>query len=494
MTFNSFQFAAFFSVIWLVCAVLLRPRVWRAVFPRASRFSVIQTRNAILLAASYVFYAAWDWRFLGLLMLSTAVDFVLGGALGRLQDARKRRLCVVTSLVVNLGILGIFKYFDFFAESFDSACRALGLHVQTVTLDVVLPVGISFYTFQSLAYTIDVYRRRLKPEPSPLRFALFVAFFPQLVAGPIERPGDLLPQFKRTRHVTWARVSTGAHLIAVGLFKKVVIADTVARVADAAFGLGHPSGLQVLVGVYAFAFQIYCDFSGYSDIARGAARCLGFELSRNFDMPYFSASPSEFWRRWHITLSSWLRDYLYISLGGNRRGKGRTFQNLMLTMVLGGLWHGAAWTFVIWGTLHGAILCVYRVIERPLRDRVASFSLVIQRLLRFFAVILFFHLVCVSWVFFRAEDFTHAVTLLGALVSEPTRDPSRALSALGPVRLSFGLVSALLGVQILQYFKHNRWIVFGSPAPVRGLVYAVAALLFVWVGEDGGAAFIYFQF
>jgi D-alanyl-lipoteichoic acid acyltransferase DltB (MBOAT superfamily) len=285
---------------------------------------------------------------------------------------------------------------------------SFGLDMQASTLHVVLPVGISFYTFQTLAYTIDVFRGRIAAERSLLNFALYVAFFPQLVAGPIERATWLLPQFRRSRVVTWPKISSGAYLMAVGLFKKAVIADTVAQVADAAFASDHPTRVVALVGVYAFAVQIYADFSAYSDIARGAARCLGFDLSRNFDMPYLSATPSEFWRRWHISLSSWLRDYLYVPLGGNRRGKHRTYLNLMLTMLLGGLWHGAALTFVIWGGIHGLVLCVYRVLEAPVRGFSERLPLPAQRALRVVAVLFFFHLVCLAWLFFRADSLAHS--------------------------------------------------------------------------------------
>ncbi|HKY38248.1 MAG TPA: MBOAT family O-acyltransferase [Polyangiaceae bacterium] len=494
MIFNSFQFAYFFLAVWFVVAVLLRPRTVRLLLPRVSRLAVIETRNVFLLAASYVFYGAWDWRFLGLLMLSTTNDFVLGRAMSNTTDARRRRLYITLSVTANLCLLGFFKYFNFFADSFAALCQALGVEVRPLTLQVILPVGISFYTFQSLAYTIDVYRGTLKAEKNPLRFAAFVAFFPQLVAGPIERPRLLIPQFLHMRHVTWERVSTGSFLMGVGLFKKVVIADTAARVADAAFALQQPTGLQVLLGVYAFAFQIYADFSGYSDIARGAARCLGFELSRNFNMPYFSASPSEFWTRWHISLSSWLRDYLYIPLGGNRKGRGRTYLNLMLTMLLGGLWHGAAWTYILWGALHGLVLCLYRAVQVPVERWAERQAALVRRALRVLAVVGFFHLVCVSWLFFRAKSAAQAFQMFGALVSRPTSDLVEALAALGPFWPTAVLVSGLLVVQLLQYWRDDSWLVFRAPAPVRGLIYAVGFVLFVWIGEDGGATFIYFQF
>jgi len=493
MTFNSFQFALFFVVVWLLCAVALRPRPVRRLLPKVTRLQVIEARNLTLLVASYLFYGAWDWRFLGLLMLSTVADWSLGRAISRTSDPRRKRQFITLSVIGNLTLLGFFKYFGFFTTSFAALCSRFGIHVEPFTLKVVLPVGISFYTFQSLAYTIEVYRGTLRAEPYLHRFATFVAFFPQLVAGPIERPGRLLPQFRRLRHVTWGRVSSGSYLMAVGLFKKVVIADTVAQVANAAFALKDPTGLQVLLGVYAFAFQIYSDFSGYSDIARGAARCLGFDLSRNFDLPYFAATPSDFWRRWHISLSTWLRDYLYVSLGGNRGGTARTYRNLMLTMILGGLWHGAAWTFVLWGTLHGLVLCAYRAVEKPITDFASRLFPAVRSVLHVLAVIVFFHIICVSWLFFRADSATQAFAMLRAL-ARPTPHLTRALDALGPVWPSAVLVVGLLAIQLSQYLKRDHWLVFHAPFPVRGLVYAVGAVLFIWLGEDGGGTFIYFQF
>jgi alginate O-acetyltransferase complex protein AlgI len=494
MAFNSFAFAGFFAVVWGIRALLLEPAKLRRFFPSLSRHRIVDARNAFLLVASYLFYAAWDWRFLGLLLLSTANDFWVGRALSTEADPRRRRLFIGLSLAGNLGLLGFFKYYDFFASNLGALLHRIGLGVEPRVLHIVLPVGISFYTFQSLSYTLDVYRGTLRAERRLLNFAVFVAFFPQLVAGPIERPHRLLPQFRHLRQVTWPKVSMGAYLIALGLFKKVVIADTVAEVANRAFALDDPTRLEVVLGAYAFAFQIYADFSAYSDIARGTARCLGFELSRNFDMPYLSATPSEFWRRWHISLSTWLRDYVYISLGGNRFTKARTYRNLFLTMVVGGLWHGAAWTFVAWGAFHGAILCAYRPFEGSVRAWAEPLPLWLRRGLYSVAVVAFFQLVCVSWIFFRADDMTQVRSMLHALVSVPTPRLGRALARLGPIALSSWLVTGLVSIQILQRIKRDSWLVFHAPVPVRGVVYALATLAFIWLGEDGGESFIYFQF
>jgi D-alanyl-lipoteichoic acid acyltransferase DltB (MBOAT superfamily) len=493
VSFNSILYAAFLFAVCLVSGVLLRHRVLRWIWPWGlSRQAALWVRNAFLLAASYVFYAAWDYRFLSLLAFSTVVDFAVGRALGRTEDPVRRRRLLLTSLVSNLGLLGVFKYFDFFAQSFADLLVRFDFEVEPYLLDVVLPVGISFYTFQTLSYTIDVYRGRIAPERNLVNFATFVAFFPQLVAGPIERAADLLPQFRHTRNVTAHRIESGAFLIFTGLFKKVVIADNVSALADASFALGQPDALQVLVGVYAFAIQIYCDFSGYTDIARGSARWLGFELSRNFDLPYFATGPSDFWRRWHISLSSWLRDYLYIPLGGNRRGTTRTYINLMLTMLLGGLWHGAAWTFVAWGAFHGALLCLYRWLS-PRVSQALRFRGVARGVLHWLHIVFFFHVVCLSWLLFRAEDMTEVASRLAAL-AEPSSDWLESLNALGAWPLAAALGLLLFLVQLAQYTQKTHWVLWRWPMPIRAFAYAAAILVFVWTGEDHEVPFVYFQF
>ncbi len=343
MVFNSYAFALFFA--------LLLPAYWlMARWPRA--------QNILLLGVSYYFYSRWDTRFLSLLILSTVMDYLCGLWVAREEDPRRRKAAVALSMALNLGMLGFFKYYNFFAESLHRPrWRPRGWSVSMWHLEVALPIGISFYTFQSMSYVIDVYRREIQPTRNLVQFAAFVSFFPHLVAGPIMRPTTLLPQITTPRRFDIERFYQGSYLIFWGLLKKVVVADNLGLIVKDLFGRWETlDGGLALLAVYAFAFQIYGDFSGYTDIARGVSKCLGFELSLNFNLPYFATSPRDFWTRWHISLSQWLRDYLYITLGGSRGGTARTYRNLMITMTLGGLWHGPAWTYVLWGVYHGALL------------------------------------------------------------------------------------------------------------------------------------------
>ncbi|RMF84790.1 MAG: MBOAT family protein [Planctomycetota bacterium] len=487
MQFNSFVFVAFFAVVF-AGALLLRRRV--------------AARNLWLLVASYVFYGCWDWRFLSLIWISTLVDYCCGLALNvdRPDPEHppppnlRRRLILLASLVTNLGLLGFFKYYDFFIDSAVDALARFDIHVHPARLNIILPVGISFYTFQTLSYTIDLYRGRIATERNLLNFALFVAFFPQLVAGPIERASHLLPQMRKVLPVTSWHLHTGFYLICWGMFKKVVLADNVAIIADGVFGAEHPKGLTALLGIYAFAIQIYCDFSAYSDIARGTARCMGFDLMLNFNLPYFAVNPSDFWRRWHISLSSWLRDYLYIPLGGNRHGTLRTYFNLMATMLLGGLWHGAAWTFVVWGAYHGILLCAHRVVQ-PLLERWFSFkNAAAAAIWKTACVIAFFHIVCGSWLIFRAESIhqiwsmtTAIFTDFGPLDWDVVINVKRVI-----VVAACGVL--LAAVQLVQWFSKDLMVVFRLPIAARMFVYAFFILLFVLFGEYGEIPFIYFQF
>ncbi len=472
MLFNSLEFAAFFLPVFLIYGALS----WRA-------------QNRWLLLASYVFYGAWDWRFLGLILLSTVVDYGVGIRLAKTENPRKRRHLLGLSIFTNLGILATFKYAGFFADSLSRLLAPSGVSLGPFTLEVVLPVGISFYTFQTLGYTVDVYRRRLEPEHNCFDFALFVAFFPQLVAGPIERAARLLPQITRARRIDLPGLTAGAWLVLWGLFKKVVIADNVAALVEAVYAPGAiPEGGDVLIATYAFAVQIYCDFSGYSDIARGIGRILGFELMLNFRLPYLARNPSDFWRRWHISLSTWLRDYLYIPLGGNRRGGARTYRNLLLTMLLGGLWHGAGWTFVLWGAYHGALLAAFRAARGSLA-RLAPARAAGARLWRAAAIFLTFHLVCLGWLLFRAESLTQAAYLITRLLGS-----WKIGLAPESVAAFLILVAPLVVMQAVQSSSADLAVVRRWPAVLQAAVIAALGLGIVILGEDFGQPFIYFQF
>lgn len=455
-----------------------------------------RAQNRFLLVASYVFYGAWDWRFLSLIWLSTAVDYWVGRSLEGCDDLRRRRALVSTSLVVNLGVLGLFKYAGFFASSLESLIASVSAtplySLPTFFSEIVLPVGISFYTFQTLSYTLDVYRGELRAVEDPLDFALFVAFFPQLVAGPIERAKNLLPRIAHARSIDLTRITSGGWLILWGLYKKTVIADHLSTLVDSVYRSGgNATGAEILVATYAFAFQIYCDFSGYSDIARGVARWFGFELMVNFRQPYFSHNPSEFWRRWHISLSTWLRDYLYISLGGNRGSPLKTQRNLFATMLLGGLWHGAAWTYLAWGALHGIWLAIHRALSR--RNVVSANAwpenpgTVVRGAIRALQILITFHLVCVGWLFFRADSIQEAGTLLGTLLSNPAL--GNALTWLGPMAF---LIAPLVVVDlVLENRSRLAWTV---PGWMRLTAMAALTLLIIAFGEDHGGTFVYFQF
>jgi alginate O-acetyltransferase complex protein AlgI len=438
-------------------------------------------RTYLLLAASYLFYSWWDVRFLSLIVVSTLVDFVAGGKIAGATETGARRRWMAVSLVVNLGILGFFKYWDFFVGSASDLLSSLGLESNLPLISVVLPVGVSFYTFQTLSYTVDVYRGRLEPEPNLARFALFVAFFPQLVAGPIERARHLLPQLRALPgsrdQVDWGGSLT---LIARGLFRKAVIADGVAPIVNQVFASpGRYGSLTLWIGVFAFSLQIYGDFAGYTDIARGTARLFGVDLMENFHAPYGSKSFSEFWRRWHISLSTWLRDYLYIPLGGNRQGRLRTYRNLMITMLLGGLWHGAAWGFVLWGGLHG----LYLAAERLWRDRRgredAPFGLPAWSV---------FLIVTVTWIPFRAASLGSAVSILGGLVGSTGGEqlPGAAI-----VLALAGLATIWIDQTVL---KGSVDPVAGFPSFRRGLVYGTALVAAILLIPTSAVPFIYFQF
>jgi D-alanyl-lipoteichoic acid acyltransferase DltB (MBOAT superfamily) len=474
MLFNSYVFWAFFALVLILY-----------------RWLPHRGQNWMLLAASYVFYGAWDWRFLSLLMLSTFVDYLMAIQIGKRKDQRLRKVLLGISCGLNLSLLGFFKYFNFFERELTDLLAMIGLKFMGPTLDIVLPVGISFYTFQTMSYTIDVYRGRLQPVTRLADFALYVAFFPQLVAGPIERSTHLLPQVINPRTVRALDFSAGLWLILWGMFKKVVIADNMATIANGLFGEDPHvlTGPECWVAVYAFALQIYGDFSGYSAIARGVARWMGFCLSPNFLFPYFSATPSEFWTRWHISLSSWLRDYLYIPLGGNRSGLLMTCRNLLLTMLLGGLWHGAAWTFVAWGLLHGLLLMGYRLGE-SLSSRHRTPAGMARGLWRIPLALVFFHLACVGWLFFRADGMGQAGVMLGKMFTD-FQGSTLALFCISSV-VFFGLPVALL--EFWLFLRDDDLLPVRKHWCLRSLVYSYLAFMLLAFAPSQHYEFIYFQF
>ncbi len=476
MLFNSFVFLWFLLLVVPLHSLLAK-----------------RWRNPLLLIASYVFYGYWDWRFCGLLALSTVVDYIAGGRIAASESEAGRRRWLWVSLATNLGILGIFKYYNFFADSFLAMLGPYSQSLDFVHLNIILPVGISFYTFQTLSYTIDIYRERLEPARSFWDFALFVSFFPQLVAGPIERARHLLPQIAERRLPDRAMVQEAMVLITLGMFRKVIIGDTCGRYVDTLFAepSAYASG-ELLAALVLFSIQIYADFSGYSSIARGTAKLLGVDLMENFNQPYLAQNITEFWRRWHISLSSWLRDYLYISLGGNRRGRVRTYANLMTTMLLGGLWHGANWTFVVWGGLHGLYLAVHKVMlgDRAIRehfDRWRSMRDVAGFLSRVLATNA---LVLLTWLFFRAKSFDHAWEILSRMLAFEGSDLTGRF-----VQIATAYVFLSLALDLAEYVTRDHAWPLRTPYWLRapaGLVMWAVVLMYMFVAPP--MPFIYFQF
>jgi len=447
-----------------------------------------KARLLICLVGSYIFYGWWDWRFLGLIALLTGINYWCGLKISASKEqGRSGKFYVQFSVICSLAILGFFKYFNFFLDSLTGLTNSVGLSFHLGTMAIVLPVGISFYTFQTMSYTIDLYWKNVAVERSLLKFAVFVSFFPQLVAGPIVRAREFLPQLQSDRVVDWDDLRAGINMILWGLVLKVVMADNLAVTVDRAFiEPASVSGLYLLIGTIFYAFQIYGDFAGYSLVAIGLARMLGFRFSRNFNRPYFATSFSDFWRRWHISLSTWLRDYLYIPLGGNRNGYARTQINLMITMLLGGLWHGAAWTFVVWGGLHGCFLVMQRWFDHFWRVRLPGF---LEKFLAWGIVMVG---VLAAWVFFRASSASDAFLILEKIVSLDRFEFSTIL------RRFFFLKGLIIIVVIFLIEGLSFQIDYGGIArryTWTNPVFAVLCLLSLsLIGMYGGNAFIYFQF
>jgi len=468
MLFNSVEFFLFFTTI-VVCHFLCphRYRLW------------------ILLTGSYVFYVFWRWEYAFLLLGQTLVSYAGAWGIAHSSTSGKRKILLVVTLSSALALFIAFKYLGFAVASLNALPRLFGSDAILPAIDILLPIGISFYTFQAMGYVIDVYRSRVPVEKHLGRYALYVSFFPQLVAGPIERAERLLPQFVRESRIDFDRLRSGAVLIAWGLFKKMVIADRLAQYVDIVYAAPHAySGSTLLLATYFFAFQIYCDFSGYSDIAVGAARILGYDLMQNFCRPYFADSIAEFWRRWHISLSTWFRDYLFIPLGGSRTTAAKWVRNVLIVFLLSGLWHGANWTFVVWGALHGALYLFERKISN---GRVSSSAS--KRGWKFVRILITFHLVLFAWVFFRAATIGKAFSILGRIVTHMTEPLYSGPSGV-TMALSLAGIGILLVVQAQQASGRSlsahsvvvRWAVYA------GLVFGIS------IFGVGTRAFIYFQF
>ena len=472
MIFNSVAFLFFLFIVFSLYWLLDRRR-----------------QNLLLLVAGYVFYGWWDWRFLSLLLFSSSVDYLVGLQLGKTPAARSRKLLLSFSVVTQLGLLAFFKYFNFFADSTAKLLAALGFEASYTTLNIVLPVGLSFYTFQTLSYTIDVYRRRCEPHRDLLEFMAFVSFFPQLVAGPIERATNLLNQFAADRAFDVEKAKDGLRQMLWGYFQKVVVADGLAEYVNWAYApVGGVSGTQLLLGTYFFAFQIYCDFAGYTNIAIGCARLFGFELMRNFAYPYFSRNIAEFWQRWHISLSTWFRDYLYIPLGGNRGTLQRTIFNTLIVFTVSGLWHGANWTFVLWGLLNGLYFIPILLKRHFLGEERGNLRMAAS-LRDLPAMLLTFHLVLAAWVFFRAQDLAQVGHVFGTIAQGI--DWQVLLREGLKLKL---LIAFLLIVEWLQRDKRHALEISSLPVPVRWLAYNALLVGILWFGTFKDAPFIYFQF
>ncbi|WP_452224247.1 MBOAT family O-acyltransferase [Lacinutrix chionoecetis] len=479
MLFNSLDFAVFLPIVFILYWFIFN--------------KVLKRQNLLLVVASYVFYGWWDWRFLSLIVFSSLVDYTVGLQLNKENKQSKRKLLLWASIVVNLGFLGFFKYYNFFVDNFVEAFSFFGNKIQPNTLNIILPVGISFYTFQTLSYTIDVYRGKLKPTNKLVSFLAFVSFFPQLVAGPIERATNLLPQFYKKRQFHYSKAVDGCRQILWGFFKKVVIADTCAEYANQIFNNSADySGSTLLIGALFFTFQIYGDFSGYSDIAIGTSRLFGFNLKQNFAFPYFSRDIAEFWRRWHISLSTWFRDYLYIPLGGSRGGTWMKVRNTFIIFIVSGFWHGANWTFIVWGFLNALYFLPLLLAKRNRSNlNVVAQDRQLPNIKETVQMLLTFGLTVLAWVFFRAENVTHAFNYLKgifntSLLSIPTIRPSN-------------LIALIIVFIVIEWIGRRQqyaieMILLKKPRTLRWAFYMVIiAFIFVFSSETQ-QEFIYFQF
>ncbi len=477
MLFNSIDFAFFLPIVFFFYWFIVNKN--------------LRLQNFLIVVASYIFYGWWDWRFLSLILFSTLVDFTVGNLLKNEEKVFKRKIYLWISIIVNLGFLGFFKYYNFFVDSFEDAFSFFGKEIQSNTLNIILPVGISFYTFQTLSYTIDVYKRKLKPTKDLIAFSAFVGFFPQLVAGPIERATNLLPQFYTKRKFEYSNAVDGMRQILWGLFKKIVIADNCAKYANIIFNNSEDySGSTLFVGALFFTFQIYGDFSGYSDIAIGTSRLFGFNLMQNFAFPYFSRDIAEFWRRWHISLSTWFRDYLYIPLGGSRGGKMMKVRNTFAIFLVSGFWHGANWTFLVWGFLNALyFLPLLLLSKNRINTNLVAENKVFANLKEISQMLATFFLTVFAWIFFRAKNVTHAFEYITSLFSV------NMFSA--PEIFPIEILWLILFFMIIEWLGRSSQYAIEKittlPKVARWTFYfGVIILMFVFTGEE--QEFIYFQF
>ncbi len=482
MLFNSIDFAIFLPIIFILYWYVTNRN--------------LKLQNLLIVVASYVFYGWWDWRFLFLLFFSSIVDFSVGLGLKKIENKTHRKILLAVSIMVNLGLLGFFKYYNFFLDNFITAFSFFGKEINSSSLNIVLPVGISFYTFQTMSYAIDVYRRKLEPTRDIISFMAFVSFFPQLVAGPIERATNLLPQFYRKRIFDYSKAVDGMKQILWGLFKKMVIADNCAKYANEIFNhSGDYTGSTLVLGALFFTFQIYSDFSGYSDIAIGTSRLFGFDLMRNFNFPYFSRDVAEFWRRWHISLSTWFRDYLYIPLGGSKGGTGMKIRNTFIIFLVSGFWHGANWTFIVWGFLNALYIMPSIILStnRTHLDIVAQ-DKYLPTFREFLSILITFSLTVFAWIFFRASNLTHAFHYISEIFSSsiftiPRFTGKEDAKPIILITFLFLLIEwigrehqyAIQKIGI-DWYKPVRWTMY----------YGFILLIIFFAGEE--QQFIYFQF
>ncbi len=487
MLFNSIDFAIFLPIVFLLYWFVTNRN--------------LKLQNALIVAASYLFYGWWDWRFLSLILFSTLVDYSIGVLLSTVENQKKRKILLWTSILVNLGFLGFFKYYNFFLDNFVSAFTLFGAEIHANSLNIILPVGISFYTFQTMSYTIDVYQRKLEPTKDFIAFTAFVSFFPQLVAGPIERASNLLPQFYVPRTFDYAKAVDGMRQILWGLFKKIVIADNCAEYANMIFNHSADySGSTLVLGAIFFTFQIYGDFSGYSDIAIGTSRLFGFNLLQNFNFPYFSRDIAEFWRRWHISLNTWFRDYLYIPLGGSRGGTWHKVRNTFVIFIVSGFWHGANWTFIAWGALN-AVYFLPVLLANKNRKNLGTVAQgkMLPTIKELFSMLITFGMTVIAWIFFRANDIGHAVSYIHSMLAGLVQK-SYNVETYHFIKDKIGYIILLLivGFVVFEWIgREDQYAIarFGSKwhKSLRWAMYYGMIIMIYWFsGKE--QQFIYFQF